>query len=261
MSASACFHRSTQVSVAATDHFLKPRPGRWSGRAMRALTIWTASALAAPADVLRWGPDETGGGIAPDAFVLRYDANGALIAQRGPRSGEQGETGRRGGEGFAGRTNAPDAGQGARMAAVLPAIRLTTARYADHAALDLVDLAPRDWALLFQALVRVESAYIPDAISPAGARGLAQLMPDTARSLGVAINDPRENLDGGARYLLAQIETFGSLDLALAAYNAGPEAVRKYAGIPPYAETQAYVVRVLAEFDRLRAASSEGTSL
>lgn len=156
---------------------------------------------------------------------------------------------------------APGAGQGARLAAVLPALRLTTARYADHAALDLVDLTPKDWALLFQALVRVESGFNPAAVSSAGARGLAQLMPDTARALGVAIDDPHENLDGGARYLLAQIASFGSLDLALAAYNAGPDAVRQYGGIPPYAETRAYVARVLAEFERLRAASEEGTDL
>ncbi|PTX41808.1 transglycosylase-like protein with SLT domain [Gemmobacter caeni] len=147
------------------------------------------------------------------------------------------------------------------MAAVLPALRLTTARYSDHSALELVDLSPKDWALLFQALVRVESGFNPDAVSSAGARGLAQLMPDTARALGVAIDDPHENLDGGARYLLAQIAAFGSLDLALAAYNAGPDAVRQYGGIPPYAETRAYVARVHAEFERLRAASEEGTEL
>lgn len=164
-------------------------------------------------------------------------------------------------EDFAALAAAPGLGQGARMAAALPALRLTTARYADHDALELVDLSPQDWAYLFQALVRVESSFNPNAVSPAGARGLAQLMPDTARELGVVIDDPHDNLDGGARYLLAQLETFGSLDLALAAYNAGPEAVRKYGGIPPFAETRAYVVRVLAEFDRLRAAFSEGTPL
>jgi soluble lytic murein transglycosylase-like protein len=147
------------------------------------------------------------------------------------------------------------------MAAVLPALRQTTVRYAEHAALGLVDLTAKDWALLFQALVRVESAFNPNAVSPAGARGLAQLMPDTAQALGVAIDDPNENLDGGARYLLEQIETFGALDLALAAYNAGPDAVRQYGGIPPYVETRAYVARVLAEFERLKSLSEEGTSL
>lgn len=214
-----------------------------------------------PADVIRWNEAGQGGGIAPDAFVLRYDASGSLILPKESREGEGDEADVLDQEDFAALASAPGPGQGARMVAALPAIRLTTARYADHDALELVELSPRDWAYLFQALVRVESGFNPEAVSPAGARGLAQLMPDTARSLGVAIDDPHDNLDGGARYLLAQIEAFGSLDLALAAYNAGPEAVREYDGIPPFAETRAYVARVLAEFDRLRAASSEGTPL
>ena len=71
--------------------------------------------------------------------------------------------------------------------------------------------------------------------------GLAQLMPDTARALGVDPTDPGQNLDGGARYLRRQYDTFGTWDLALAAYNAGPGAVEQYGGIPPYAETQNYV--------------------
>jgi Transglycosylase SLT domain len=217
------------------------------------------------ADVLRWTERGQGGRVAPDAFVLRYDAAGALILPEEIGRGE-GEGADAAGEiDVAALTSAPTAGQGARMAAVLPTLRLTTARYADHAALDLVGLTPKDWALLFQALVRVESAFNLEAVSPAGARGLAQLMPDTARALGVAIDDPHDNLDGGARYLLAQIETFGSLDLALAAYNAGPDAVRQYGGIPPYGETRVYVARVLAEFERLialsAALSEEGTPL
>lgn len=196
-----------------------------------------------------------------DTFVLRYDVDGTLIVPQNDIVEGDAQT-----DGFASEEIAmlaavPSVGQGARMAVALPAIRLTTAHYADDDALDLVNLSPQDWAYLFQALIRVESGFNPSAVSPAGARGLAQLMPDTARSLGVAIDDPHDNLDGGARYLLAQIETFGALDLALAAYNAGPEAVRKYYGIPPFAETRAYVARVLAEFDRLRAAFSEGTPL
>jgi hypothetical protein len=215
----------------------------------------------AQADVLRWNGEGQGGDVAPDAFVLRYDASGTLVVPKEAGTGEGASTDPGGEVDVMALATAPTAGQGARMAAALPAIRLATERYADHAALDLVDLTPKDWALLFQALVRVESAFNPDAVSPAGARGPAQLMPGTARALGVTIDDPRENLDGGARYLLAQIEAFGSLDLALAAYNAGPDAVRRFGGIPPYAETRAYVARVLAEFDRLRAASEQGTAL
>lgn len=98
---------------------------------------------------------------------------------------------------------------------------------------------------LFLRLVQQESGWNPTAKSHAGALGLAQLMPETARRLGVDPLDPLENLDGGARYLRAQYERFRSWRLALAAYNAGPEAVVKHDGIPPYAETQGYVKAIL----------------
>ena len=98
---------------------------------------------------------------------------------------------------------------------------------------------------LFLRLVQQESGFNPTAVSPKGATGLAQLMPDTARGLGVDINDPHQNLDGGARYLKQMYARFGNWRHALAAYNAGPEAVAKHSGIPPYAETQAYVVAIL----------------
>ena len=98
---------------------------------------------------------------------------------------------------------------------------------------------------LFLRLVQQESGFNPQAVSPKGATGLAQLMPDTARLLGVDINDPHQNLEGGARYLKRMYTRFGNWRHALAAYNAGPEAVEKHKGIPPYAETQAYVVAIL----------------
>jgi soluble lytic murein transglycosylase-like protein len=94
---------------------------------------------------------------------------------------------------------------------------------------------------LFLRLVQQESGWNPGAVSHKGAIGLAQLMPDTARLLGVNPHDPRQNLEGGARYLRWQFETFGRWDLALAAYNAGPGAVEEHGGIPPYAETQGFV--------------------
>jgi len=94
---------------------------------------------------------------------------------------------------------------------------------------------------LFLRLVNQESRWNPRARSHKGALGLAQLMPATARGLGVDPMDPYENLDGGARYLARQFQSFKSWRLALAAYNAGPEAVRKHGGIPPYKETQNYV--------------------
>ena len=90
-----------------------------------------------------------------------------------------------------------------------------------------------------------ESGWNPSAVSTKGATGLAQLMPATARRLGVDATDPRQNLDGGARYLRMMYDRFGSWRLALAAYNAGPLAVEKHDGIPPYAETTNYVRSIL----------------
>lgn len=98
---------------------------------------------------------------------------------------------------------------------------------------------------LFLRLVTQESGWNPKARSHKGAIGLAQLMPATARKLGVNPNDPAQNLDGGARYLSEQYRTFRSWRLALAAYNAGPGAVKKYNGVPPYRETRGYVRAIL----------------
>ncbi|MFI5953583.1 transglycosylase SLT domain-containing protein [Cryptosporangium sp. NPDC051539] len=97
---------------------------------------------------------------------------------------------------------------------------------------------------LLAAVAKIESGYDPGAVSPAGARGLMQIMPGTARELGVDPLDPYQAVDGAARLLRRHLNEFGSLPLALAAYNAGGGAVRRYDGIPPYAETQAYVVKV-----------------
>jgi len=94
---------------------------------------------------------------------------------------------------------------------------------------------------LFLRLVQQESGWNPNAKSHKGALGLAQLMPETARGLRVDPTDPYENLDGGARYLARQYKQFKSWRLALAAYNAGPDAVKKHGGVPPYKETRNYV--------------------
>lgn len=99
-------------------------------------------------------------------------------------------------------------------------------------------LVPED---LFLRLVQHESNWDPKAVSHKGALGLAQLMPDTALRLGVDPDDPYQNLDGGARFLSAQYRKFRSWRLALAAYNAGPDAVREHGGVPPYDETLSYV--------------------
>ena len=105
---------------------------------------------------------------------------------------------------------------------------------------------------IFMALIRQESGGNPRAVSPAGAVGYAQLMPATARGLGVNPRDPIQNLRGGAKYLAAQKRKFGSWELALAAYNAGPGAVQKYGGIPPYSETQNYVRRIFQRYTLMR---------
>jgi soluble lytic murein transglycosylase-like protein len=98
---------------------------------------------------------------------------------------------------------------------------------------------------LFLRLVQQESGWNPGAVSHKGATGLAQLMPGTAQKLGVDIDDPAQNLEGGARYLRMMYDQFGSWRLALAAYNAGPGAVEKHDGIPPFAETENYVKAIL----------------
>ena len=98
---------------------------------------------------------------------------------------------------------------------------------------------------LVHAVVQAESDYDPDCQSSAGAIGLMQLMPQTARGLGVDPRDPKQNVDAGVRYLRGQLDRFGEVDLALAAYNAGPGAVQRHHGVPPYRETQGYVKRVL----------------
>ena len=181
-----------------------------------------------------------------ETSVLRYDAQGRLVVP--PQSLLEEESREEAG---AGSTTARISRGVAAPAAVLPSIRLIAARYQDHPALRRIDLSPREWAAFFQAMIAVESNYAQRAVSRAGARGLAQLMPDTAAYLRVNASDPLENLDGGARYLLEQMATFESLDLALAAYNAGPEAVRQYGGVPPYAETRNHITRVMAAYDHI----------
>ncbi|MDG6102025.1 transglycosylase SLT domain-containing protein [Dactylosporangium aurantiacum] len=106
-------------------------------------------------------------------------------------------------------------------------------------------------AALLAAVAKVESGYNPAAVSGAGAQGLMQLMPATARGLGVNALDPAQAVDGAARMLSANLDRFGSVELALAAYNAGGGAVSRYGGIPPFAQTQAYVPKVKAAMEQL----------
>nr|WP_246034549.1 lytic transglycosylase domain-containing protein [Qipengyuania marisflavi] len=116
------------------------------------------------------------------------------------------------------------------------------------------DLSPT----LIEALVWQESRWNAGAVSPVGARGLAQLMPGTARDLGVDADDPFANLEGGARYLRAQLDRFdGNLEKALAAYNAGPGRVERAGGVPRIRETQHYVAAIMGRLsDHSRADQS-----
>lgn len=105
---------------------------------------------------------------------------------------------------------------------------------------------------LLAAVAWTESGFQADAVSHAGAIGLMQIMPGTAEGLGVDPRDPVQAIDGAARYLRQQMDRFGDTRLALAAYNAGPGAVEKYGGVPPYDETVAYVGKVLGRYDQMR---------
>ena len=127
-----------------------------------------------------------------------------------------------------------------RTAPHIDAIR----QYADHFGVE---------ENLIRAVMRQESCFNQGARSPVGATGLMQLMPGTADMMGVAnINDSRQNIKGGAKYLAQMLRRFnGNKQLALAAYNAGPGAVEKHGGVPPYRETREYVVKVLSEYKRL----------
>lgn len=135
----------------------------------------------------------------------------------------------------------------ARLEQVLPeAGKRWAGPIADAAAKHGVD------AGLLAALVRHESNFDPGVRSHAGAIGLGQLMPGTAAGLGVDPTDPAQNLDGAARYLKQQLDRFGGADLALAAYNAGPNRVAQAGGVPNITETRTYVDRVLKTWEQYR---------
>lgn len=118
--------------------------------------------------------------------------------------------------------------------------------YAADPAVASAGLEEEDFVRLFVALIDQESRFNPAALSPKGARGLGQLMPETAALLGVDAGEPMANLHGAARYLTAQLAEFGRVDLALAAYNAGPQRVEQFHGIPPFRETRDYVAKIIA---------------
>ena len=113
--------------------------------------------------------------------------------------------------------------------------------YAGSSGVARAGLSPTQWRCLFQALIKQESRFSVTAQSPVGAYGLTQLMPGTASDMGVDRYDVMDNLRGGARYITTQLNRFGTIPNALAAYNAGPGRVIEYGGVPPFKETQGYV--------------------
>lgn len=145
-----------------------------------------------------------------------------------------------------------------RMVSPELALRLSTHTKSISPALwqGIIDKAANTFGLpaaLIAAVIKTESSFIPEATSPAGAQGLMQIMPQTQKELGLTDPyDPESNVLAGTRYLKEQLDRFKTLELALAAYNAGPNAVLKYQGIPPYKETQNYVLTVMAHLAKTK---------
>ena len=195
--------------------------------AICALVLTTASPSRSAADVIAFGRDGT-------ARTSGWTFHGARHAWAGLDDSAEAEVV------LASLVATPPSGRDD----ILSLIRTTADRHQGNRALRRAGLSADDWQFLFRALVEAESSYNPTAVSPKGAYGLGQLMPDTARALGVDPRNPSQNLDGAARYLLGQLAMFKDIDLALAAYNAGPHRVVEYSGIPPFTETREYIARI-----------------
>lgn len=126
-------------------------------------------------------------------------------------------------------------------------VRSTALRFSGEVGVRKAGLDALSFIEVFEALIKAESNFNPNALSEKGAQGLGQLMPETAADLSVSDPfDPLQNLIGSARFLTKLMAEFGSLELALAAYNAGPQRVREYNGVPPFKETKTYISRIFS---------------
>ena len=206
-----------------------------SGRAVASL------AEARPGDLVFFDHSSSRAGV---DHVGIYLGNGKMMAA--PQAGES--------------VKVQDVGSPTVIRRVLPqqATGATTAAGGALAGVPYADLFTRAGARygvdasLLAAVASQESSFNASAVSPAGAQGLMQFMPATAKGLGVNALDPTSAIDGAARYLSSLTQQFGSTELALAAYNAGPGTVTRYGGVPPYTETQNYVRAVMTKAEAYR---------
>ena len=206
-----------------------------SGRAVASL------AEARPGDLVFFDHSSSRAGV---DHVGIYLGNGKMMAA--PQAGES--------------VKVQDVGSPTVIRRVLPqqATGVTTAAGGALAGVPYADLFSRAGARygvdasLLAAVASQESSFNASAVSPAGAQGLMQFMPATAKGLGVNALDPTSAIDGAARYLSSLTKQFGSTELALAAYNAGPGTVTRYGGVPPYTETQNYVRAVMTKAEAYR---------
>lgn len=160
------------------------------------------------------------------ATVFEYDAKGETTVSRGDVN----------------KPRKPSQRNGLKHSQLRNLTREVAIRYSGTIGVRKAGLSALSFVQVFEALIERESAFNPIAVSPKGAKGLGQLMPGTAVDMGVADPfDPEANLNGSAKYLTLLLAEFGNLELALAAYNAGPTRVRRYGGVPPFAETRAYI--------------------
>ena len=167
--------------------------------------------------------------VPASATVIQFDAAGGVVVESAPAR------------------QAPDRSVDPVRAIYADLAYAVALRHAAIAELGVAGITAAEFGELFVALIDEESGFDPGAVSPDGAIGFGQLMPRTAQDLRVVDPfDPAQNLDGAARYLAAQMEAFGSVRLALAAYNAGPDRVRKHGGVPPYRETHRYIAAIVA---------------